>query len=95
AILEKPDEATWQALPRPIWISMNCWQFRATIFDACRAIKPSKRGEYEITDAVQHSIDVLGERFRVVTTSETVLDITSRRDIASVRERLAGVEVRL
>jgi glucose-1-phosphate thymidylyltransferase len=95
AILEKPDEATWQALPRPIWISMNCWQFRATIFDACRAIKPSKRGEYEITDAVQHSIDVLGEPFRVVTTSETVLDITSRRDIASVREKLAGVEVRL
>ncbi|MBN1908471.1 MAG: NTP transferase domain-containing protein, partial [Pirellulales bacterium] len=27
-ILEKPDEATWNALPRPIWISMNCWQFR-------------------------------------------------------------------
>jgi glucose-1-phosphate thymidylyltransferase len=94
-ILEKPDEATWNALSRPIWISMNCWQFRATIFDACRAIKPSKRGEYEITDAVQYSIDVLGERFKAVTATEAVLDITSRSDIAGVREKLSGVEVRL
>lgn len=94
-ILEKPDEATWQALPRPIWISMNCWQFRPTIFDACRAIKPSPRGELELTDAVQHSISVLGERFQAVTVSEPVLDVTSRRDIASVAKRLSGVEVRL
>jgi len=94
-ILEKPDEATWQALPRPIWLSMNCWQFRATIFDSCRAIKPSPRGEFEIPDAVMHSIRVLGERFRAVTVSEPVLDITSRRDVAGVAQKLAGVEVRL
>jgi len=94
-ILEKPDEATWRALPRPIWISMNCWQFRATIFDSCRAIDPSPRGEFEITDAVQHSIDVLGERFRAVTVAEPVLDVTSRRDIAGVTEKLSAVEVRL
>lgn len=95
AILEKPDEATWQALPRPIWVSMNCWQFRATIFDACRAIKPSPRGELELPSAVAHSIDALGERFRVVAVSEPVLDITSRRDIAGVAEKLGGVDVRL
>ncbi|HLA83711.1 MAG TPA: nucleotidyltransferase family protein [Thermoguttaceae bacterium] len=94
-ILEKPDEATWQALPRPIWLSMNCWQFRPTIFDSCRAIKPSPRGELELPDAVQHSIDVLGERFRAVTVSEPVLDITSRRDVAGVAEKLSGTEVRL
>jgi dTDP-glucose pyrophosphorylase len=94
-ILEKPDEATWQALPRPLWLSMNCWQFRATIFDSCRAIRPSPRGELELPDAVRHSIRVLGERFRVVTVREPVLDITSRRDVAGVAEKLAGVEVRL
>jgi dTDP-glucose pyrophosphorylase len=94
-ILEKPDEATWNALPRPIWISMNCWQFRATIFDSCRAIGPSPRGEFEITDAVDHSIKVLGERFRAVTASEPVLDITSRRDIAGVKEKLSAIKVQL
>ena len=94
-IIEKPDEATWQSLPRPLWISMNCWQFRATIFDACRAIKPSARGEYEIPDAVQYSIEQLGEQFRVVKSTDPVLDITSRRDIAGVKEKLSSVEVRL
>jgi len=94
-ILEKPDEATWQALPRPIWLSMNCWQFRATIFDACRAIKPSPRGELELPSAVGHLINDLDERIQVITVSEPVLDITSRRDIASVAEKLAGVDVRL
>lgn len=94
-ILEKPDEATWAALPRPIWISMNCWQFRATIFDSCRAIRPSARGEYEIPDAVQHSVDVLGERFRAVCVAKPVLDLTSREDIAVVGKKLAGTEVRL
>jgi glucose-1-phosphate thymidylyltransferase len=94
-ILEKPDEATWNALPRPIWLSMNCWQFRPTIFDACRAIKPSPRGEFEIPDAVKYSMNTLGERFQAVTVSEPVLDITSRRDIAGVAQKLSGVEVRL
>ena len=94
-ILEKPDEETWNALPRPIWLSMNCWQFRATIFDACRAIKPSARGEFEIPDAVWHSINEYGEQFGVVTSKEPVLDITSRADIARVTKQLSGTEVRL
>jgi len=94
-VLEKPDEATWQALPRPLWMSMNCWQFRPSIFDSCRAIAPSPRGEFELTDAVRHSINVLGERFGVLTVHAAVLDLTSRQDVASVAERLAGTEVRL
>jgi glucose-1-phosphate thymidylyltransferase len=93
-ILEKPDEATWAALPQPIWISMNCWQFRPTIFDSCRAIRPSARDEYEITDAVQHSIDVLGERFRAVTVAAPVLDLTCREDVAVIAQKLAGTQVR-
>jgi dTDP-glucose pyrophosphorylase len=94
-ILEKPDEATWAALPRPIWISMNCWQFRPTIFDSCRAIRPSARGEYEIPDAVEHSIDVLGECFHAVTVAAPVLDLTCREDVAVVAQKLADTEVRL
>jgi len=92
-ILEKPDEATLATLPRPLWLSMNCWRFGPSIFEACRKIPPSPRGELEVTDAVQYAIDVLGEPFRVVEVRAAVLDMTSRRDISTIAERLAGVEV--
>lgn len=94
-ILEKPDEATLRSLPRPLWLSMNCWQFRPTIFEACRAIGPSPRGELELTSAVQHAIDVLGERFRALTIRAAVLDLSSRKDVAPVAARLAGTKVEL
>ena len=47
-IVEKPDDATLAALPRPVLLSMNCWRFGPSIFTACRAIRPSPRGEFEI-----------------------------------------------
>ena len=94
-ILEKPNEETLSRLPRPLWLSMNCWQFRPVIFEACRAIGPSPRGEFEIPDAVRHAMDVLGERFRVVAVRAAVLDLSSREDVAPVAARLAGTEVRL
>jgi dTDP-glucose pyrophosphorylase len=94
-ILEKPNDATLAALPRPLWISMNCWRFGPSIFKACRAIKPSARGEYEIPDAVQYIINVLGETFAAVKVCEPVLDMTCRGDIASVTALLAGTKVNL
>ncbi len=94
-IVEKPDAATLAAWGEDIWLSMNCWRFRPTIFEACRRIGPSPRGELEITDAVQCAMDDLGERFRAVKIRRGVLDLTSRRDVAAVARRLAGVEVRL
>ncbi|NUQ64829.1 MAG: nucleotidyltransferase family protein [Pirellulales bacterium] len=94
-ILEKPDPATLAALPRPLWLSMNCWRFGPAIFEACRKIKPSARGEFEIPDAVQYTIDTLGHSFRAVMVRAPVLDLTSRRDIASIAEKLEGKEVNL
>jgi glucose-1-phosphate thymidylyltransferase len=94
-IIEKPDEATLAQLPRPLGVSMNCWRFGPAIFDACRAIKPSPRGELEITDAVQYASDRLGERFGVVWCKAAVLDLSSRDDIEPVARRLAGVKVDL
>ncbi len=94
-ILEKPDEQTLSRLPRPLWLSMNCWQFRPVIFEACRAIGPSPRGELEIPDAVQYATNVLDEPFRAVTVSAAVLDLSSRQDITPVAARLAGTEVQL
>ncbi len=94
-ILEKPEQQTLDALPKPLGVSMNCWRFGPTIFEACRAIGPSPRGEYELTDAVQYAIDHLGVEFRAVTISEPVLDLTNQEDIATVASRLAGKEVDL
>jgi glucose-1-phosphate thymidylyltransferase len=93
-ILEKPDAATLASLPQPIRLGMNCWRFDPAIFAACRAIKPSARGELELPDAVQYAMDVLGQRFRAVTIHAPVLDLSSRKDIAAVAARLSGREVR-
>ncbi len=94
-ILEKPDEATWNALPRPLWMSMNCWRFGPEIFQACRSIPASPRGEFEVTDAVQYTIDSLGQRYRALTVHAAVLDLSSRQDVAPVTARLAGRRVEL
>jgi glucose-1-phosphate thymidylyltransferase len=92
-ILEKPAEATLAALPRPLWLSMNCWRLVPSIFEACRRIPPSVRGELELPDAVQYAIDRLGEPFGVVAVRAGVLDLTSRRDVASIAARLKGTKV--
>ncbi len=94
-IVEKPDEETLSRLPRPLWLSMNCWRFGPSIFEACRHIVPSPRGELEIPDAVQYAIDHLNEVFRVLHVRAAVLDMTSRSDIASVASQLQAVEVNL
>jgi glucose-1-phosphate thymidylyltransferase len=92
-ILEKPTEADVAALPRPLWLSMNCWRLVPSIFEACRRISPSVRGELELPDAVQYAIDRLGEPFTVVPVRAAVLDLTSRRDVASIAARLKGTKV--
>jgi dTDP-glucose pyrophosphorylase len=94
-IVEKPDEATLQAMGRRVYVSMNCWMFEPAIFAACRLVGPSPRGELELTDAVQYAVASLGQRFRVLTFDAPVLDLSSRGDIATVAKRLEGVEVRL
>ncbi len=94
-IVEKPDDATLASLPRPLWLSMNCWRFGPSIFEACRSIKPSARGEYEIPDAVEYVMHVLGEPFAAVQVRAPVLDMTSRGDIASVAKILTGTKVSL
>lgn len=94
-VMEKPAEAEVLRLGPDTPVSMNCWCFPPEIFAACRAIEPSSRGELEIPAAVQYAIDVMGMRFRIVPSDLPVLDLSSRGDIAAVKERLRGVEVRL
>ncbi len=94
-IIEKPDADAINSLPAPVCVSMNCWRFGPAIFEACRAIEPSPRGELEVTDAVQHCIDNLGRKFRVLPFEAAVLDMSSRADVSAVAEQLKGVDVRL
>lgn len=94
-VIEKPDEATLKTLPKPWGVSVNCWRFGPKIFQACKSIGLSPRGEYEITDAVQYAIDKLDERFKVCWCNAPVLDLSSRGDIGPVAARLKGMKVNL
>jgi dTDP-glucose pyrophosphorylase len=87
-IVEKPDPETARAL-RGAPVSMTCWRFGATIFDACRDVEPSERGERELPHAVALALR-RGARIRVVPLEAGVLDLSVRGDIPGLEERLAG-----
>lgn len=91
-IVEKPGEDVIKSLGSEVFVGMNSWSLPFEIYDACRAIKPSIRGELELQDAVQYARDVMGVAFRVLTFHDGVLDMSSRGDVASVAARLDGVE---
>ena len=94
-IEEKPAAPAALASSEPVLLSMNLWRFSGAIFEACRRVRPSERGELELPQAVQYGIEELGLRFRAVPCEEVVLDLSTRADVASVARRLRGVEVRL
>ncbi len=83
-IVEKPNAATYDSLIAHSLVSMNLWSFSPTIYDACRRVQPSVRGELELQDAVRIATTELGERFRVVVSDDGVLDLSTRGDIESV-----------
>jgi dTDP-glucose pyrophosphorylase len=89
-IIEKPGPAELAAQGEAGVFSMTCWRFDRHIFEACRAIGLSPRGELELPDAVRHAMTVLGQRFRVVPMSEPVLDLSARSDVAPVAALLRG-----
>ena len=92
-VVEKPSDGQLAELGDDIYLSMNCWRFTPNVFKACKAITPSPRNEYEITDAVQYCIDQLHETFTVVRSQSPVLDLSSQEDVAPVARLLAGTDV--
>jgi glucose-1-phosphate thymidylyltransferase len=84
----RPDETE-------IYASMNCWLFTPEIFEACRRVPVSARGELELPQAVELGIREMGMRFQAVRVSEAVLDMSSRGDIAFVADRLKGTRISL
>jgi glucose-1-phosphate thymidylyltransferase len=94
SILEKADaEALGKAAAQSL-VSMNCWRFSSAIFTACRKVPRSVRGEFELPKAVDLAIREGLSRFRVVASSEGVLDLSARGDIAAVTARLRGRSAR-
>jgi glucose-1-phosphate thymidylyltransferase len=93
ALQEKPGEEATAAAAADAWISMNLWRFDAAIFDACRDVPRSERGEFELPQAVQLAVD-RGSRYRVVTLRAGVLDLSSRGDVATVATLLRDREIR-
>lgn len=94
-IIEKPDAAMLKGLKGPLGVGMNCWRFDARIFDACRSIEVSARGELELPDAVQYAIDHLGVRFAMRVFNAAVLDLSNQGDVESIAQRLQSKEVLL
>jgi glucose-1-phosphate thymidylyltransferase len=89
AIVEKPNSRDLAAAGPDPPVSMNCWRFSPSIFEACRRVPLSRRGELELPAAVNLAI-ASGSRFRVVRSREGVLDLSRRGDVSAVEERLHG-----
>ncbi len=92
-IIEKPDKQTLASIPSPQYLSMNCWRFGPEIYTACDNVPLSPRGELELPDAVQYTINKLDQRYKTVNVRGAVLDLSSREDILAVVDRLKGMEV--
>ena len=86
-IVEKPADAEMPPPGAPMLVSMNCWRFDARIFDACRDVAPSARGELELPIAVMLAVS-RGVAFRAVPARGPVLDLSRRGDAAEVARRL-------
>jgi glucose-1-phosphate thymidylyltransferase len=69
---------------------MNCWRFDQRIFDACRGVRPSPRGELELPTAVALSVEQ-GVRYVTVPGAGPVLDLSRQSDVAEVSRHLSHI----
>lgn len=90
-IVEKPGPEYYDAAGPRALISMNVWRFDHRIFDACRDVPRSTRGEFELPEAVGLAV-TRGAEFQTFLARGAVLDLSRRTDVALVSARLAGVE---
>lgn len=90
-IVEKPGGEYYDRMGDRALISMNVWRFDERIFEACRDVPLSQRGEYELPEAVGLAV-TRGAIFQTFLAWGAVLDLSRRSDVALVNARLAGVE---
>jgi dTDP-glucose pyrophosphorylase len=92
-IREKPGREELAAFGHDPLVSMTCWRFTSQVFDACRLVQPSPRGELELPDAAMYLVREAGACIRVHPLRAGVFDLTGRADIAAMDGRLKGREV--
>jgi dTDP-glucose pyrophosphorylase len=90
SITEKPAAGTAAGTDDRQLVSMNCWRFDARIFEACRDVPRSARGEFELPEAVALAL-TRGMRIRALPAHGPVLDLSRRADAAEVSRRLEGI----
>ena len=93
-IVEKPGSEAMATAGDSALVSMNCWRFDVRIFEACRSVRRSARGELELPGAVAVAI-TQGVRFATVPGIGRVLDLSRRSDVAEVSRRLRATVPRL
>ena len=93
-IIEKPPAGVFTRAGVDAMVSMNCWRFDERIFDACRDVPMSARGELELPAAVGVAVE-RGTRFRILHAQGAVLDLSYRADVAALSSRLERVAIRL
>ena len=93
-ITEKPGEARMRAAGPDALISLNIWRLDARIFDACRDVPVSTRGERELPQAVGLAA-ARGICIQVLPVRGEVVDLSRRADIAAVARHLEGRHVDL
>ena len=93
-MVEKPGDAAIAAAGSTALISMNLWRFDARIFEACRTVPRSARGERELPQAVTLAV-ATGVPFDVMPAQGPVLDLSRRSDIPAVARALDGARVDL
>ena len=93
-IIEKPAPGHPLRRSAARWVSMNLWRFTSEIFVDCAAVRPSPRGELELTDAVRRAMH-RSTRFAAPGVRLPVLDLSRRSDVPAVEARLVGRVPRL
>ena len=91
-LIEKPEPGT--PVPADALVSMNVWRFPPAIFEHCRKVERSPRGEFELPAAVNRALQH-GMRLRVERSGLEVLDLSQRADVAAVGEHLRNIKVAL
>lgn len=89
-IIEKPPPDVVARAGDAALLSMNCWRFDHRIFQACRDVPLSPRGELELPQAVMLAVE-RGVRFRAIRSNGPVLDLSRRADAAEISRRLSHI----
>jgi len=82
-VVEKPDD------PPTTLVSAGAFAFSQGIFDACRAIEPSERDEYELSDAITWLVEQ-GKSVRALPFERERINVNTPSDVDAAAESLSN-----